>query len=350
MNRRRRAVGLAATVVLILLMLSGWGYTASRPLPAGPKKMLVVHSGETVDEVAAAVANLGLVRSGFLFRWYVTLHGDASSLQAGTYQFAPGLNISQMVAAMVHGEVYLPVVKVTIPEGFTVVQIANRLATAGVCSQQSFLRAEQQDKFTEPFLQQIPNNKEIRYRLEGYLFPDTYMFEKQEPARQVLNTMLQDFALHINSTVMAEIQKSGQTLPQVITIASMVEREAEVPSERPIIASVIDNRLRLKMHLRIDSTIEYIVGYTSIVTYKDLKVPSPYNTYLHRGLPPGPISNPGMASIDAAIHPAHTNFLYYVARYDGTGRHYFATTFAQQLKNEALSQQNYKRMLGTPSK
>lgn len=349
-NRKRWLVGLTVAAAVILLLLFGWGYAASRPPRAGPERLLVVRSGETVDEVAADMSKLGLVRSGFMFRWYVTLHGEASALEAGTYRFAPGLSIRELVSALVQGKVYVPTVKVTIPEGFTVTQIASRLAAAGVCSKQSFLQTEQQGHFTEAFLRLIPNNAQVRYRLEGYLFPDTYMFEKHEPAHQVIDTMLQDFAQHIGGSVMAQIHQSGQTLPQVITIASMVEREAQVSSERPIIASVIDNRLRLHMHLRIDATIEYIVGHTNIVTYQDLKVQSPYNTYLHKGLPPGPISNPGMASIDAAIHPAHTDYLYYVARYDGTGRHYFATTWSQQLKNEALSQQNYKRMVGTGGK
>ncbi|MCL6625664.1 MAG: endolytic transglycosylase MltG [Alicyclobacillus shizuokensis] len=131
-------------------------------------------------------------------------------------------------------------------------------------------------------------------------------------------------------------------MSQVVTEASLIEKEAKVDAERPLIASVINNRLhhRPPMKLQIDATIEYILGHRDVVTVEDTHVDNPYNTYLHPGLPPGPIASPGLASIRAVLHPAHTDYLYYVAKNDGSGEHYFAATYAQQLRNEARSQHN----------
>jgi UPF0755 protein len=348
-GRRRRIVkwvtGVFAVGVIGVLALIGWFYEAYQPPTAkqGQATVLTVQSGQTVTAIGESLAKAGLIRNAFVFRLYVSYHHLGRSFQAGRYQFKVGMSIAQLTQLLAHGKVMSNAVKVTIPEGFTVKQIAERLAANHICTQQSFLSQVQDGQFTEPFLKQIVTNKNVKFRLEGYLFPDTYDIRRGESPHQVVDAMLKDFQRHFNTTVMAQIKASGQTLEAVVTKASLVVEEAKVSSERPIIASVIDNRLKDHMKLEIDATIEYILGHQNIVTYKDLKVQDPYNTYLHAGLPPGPIASPGMASIEAAIHPAHTGYLYYVAKYNGTGEHYFSKTYAQQLHNEQLSAANRKK-------
>lgn len=337
-------LALLAVIIVLIVGAGAWLYILFRPVPVSRENVSFdVRSGDTLDQVAQQLQASGLIRSAWAFRLYAHFSGGGHDLQAGHYLFRKGLSISEILSALEHGSVVSNNVTVTIPEGFTVQQIAERLAADGVCSVSAFLQTEQHDQFTEPFLQQIGKSPQIKYRLEGYLFPDTYDFDRGEPAHDVIDTMLQDFAQHVNDQVMREIQAEGTTLPVVITEASMVEREAKVPSERPIIASVIDNRLKANMPLQIDATIEYILGHQNIVTDRDLQVQDPYNTYLHTGLPPGPIANPGMASIEAVLHPAHTNYYYYVAKNDGSGEHYFAQSYSQQLHNEALSQENLQK-------
>ena len=266
-------------------------------------------------------------------------------IRAGEYALPAGLTIPEILQMFENGETIDTSIPVTFPEGFTADQMAARLQADHICSAKDFLYQVNHGKFNEPFLKQIQVQKGTRYRYEGYLFPDTYDFNKGESAHAVVNEMLQSF--QDNVMPLMKNNKSGLTsLRDIVTVASMVESEAEVKSERPLIASVIYNRLNCKppMKLQIDATVEYALGHhTNIVTYHDLDVNSPYNTYLNYGLPPGPICNPGLASIEAALQPKHTSYLYYVARNDGSGKHYFATTMAQQLQNEQKSQANAQR-------
>lgn len=332
-------------LVLIAAVVLIWLYQQLQPTSKGNDVKFTIQSGESTSEVAANLQKAGLIRNAFLFRAYLSLHHVGHLIQAGEYSMAPGASYSQLLKQMEHGEVPSDIVKVTIPEGFTVQQIAQRLNQMKVCTTASFMSEVQHGHFTEPFLSQLPNDPKIKDRLEGYLFPDTYDFVRGESPHQVIDEMLQDFEKHVTPSVQAQIKSSHLTLPQVITEASMVEKEAKVAFERPIIASVINNRLQHQppMKLQIDATVLYVIGHRNIVTDADLKAQSPYNTYLNYGLPPGPIANPGMASIMAVIHPAKTKYLYYVVKNDGTGEDYFATTYAQQRHNIALSQANLKK-------
>ncbi|MCL6452488.1 MAG: endolytic transglycosylase MltG [Alicyclobacillus sp.] len=337
------AVG--AAVVLAVAVCGVWLYSAYQPPTAAGRGQtrIVVRSGESVAQLAGDLERSGLIRSAFVFQLYVRWKGVGSRLQAGTYAISPGSRVSEIVSQMTHGDVVPETVTVTVPEGFTVIEIADRLQAAGVCSKSAFLEQVQTGHFDEPFVHTLPSNPDIKYRFEGYLFPDTYDFVRQESAHEVVDTMLQDFQRHIDAAGIPEaLQKQGESLPELITIASMVEREAKIQSDRPLIASVIYNRLHLGMKLQIDATIQYILGHVDIVTDKDLQVQDPYNTYLHAGLPPGPIGSPGMASILAALHPAKTDYLYYVAKYDGSGGSYFSATEAQHLLDIQKSQANLR--------
>jgi UPF0755 protein len=331
-----------AVFCAFILVIGAWFLILVQPPKIHGTAAFDVQKGDTLQQVAAILQSKGIIKSAFAFRIYSHFVTQDLQVKAGHYILAKGTSLSEILSELHKGQSSWNTVMVTIPEGFTVKQIAMRLQSDGVCSEQSFLKEEQQGSFDEPFLKDIKPNSKVKYRLEGYLFPDTYDFTAGESPREVIDDMLRNFARHVSPDMTQEMSKKGLSLPQVITEASLIEKEARVDSERKVIASVINNRLSAKppMKLQIDATIEYILGHQNVVTDTDLRVNDPYNTYLHQGLPPGPIANPGFASIDAVVHPAKTNYFYYVVKNNGSGEHYFAHTYAEQLKNEVQSQKN----------
>ncbi|SIS67285.1 endolytic transglycosylase MltG [Alicyclobacillus vulcanalis] len=345
--RRGLWIGLAALALVVVGVLSfgAWFRGALRPVSArAPFVRFEVKPGDTVATVALRLKAMGLVRSATAFRLYGRLHGQRPIL-AGTYAVSADESAAQIYEQMTTGETVPDVVNVTIPPGYDIVDIAARLAQDGVCSEAAFLKAVQANDYHQAFLKQLAGRRDVRYRLEGYLFPDTYQFYRNENPVDVVNEMLNDFAARVLTPENeAAMRKDQLTLNEAITEASLVENEAEVASERPLIASVIDNRMKLGMRLQIDATVDYAIGrHLTVVTDADIMdAKNPYNTYLYNGLPPGPICSPSLASIEAVLHPAHTKYLYYVAKGNGTGEHYFAETYSQQLHNEMLREQNLK--------
>lgn len=338
---------LALLLVLVAVFFVGMNQLANvRIGNAGRTVWVDIQNGFSSQQIGQLLAVKGVIASAFWFRVYLWWSHQGVDLQAGNYPFHTGMSFSEIVKELKSGAVGYNTVMVTIPEGFTVAQIASLLAKDGLCSVPVFVHAVNHDRFPEVFVRQIPANPAIKYHLEGYLFPDTYAFVKGESAHQMIHTMLAQMANILTPARVAEIHNEHLTIQQALTVASMVEREARIPGDRPLIASVIFNRLHHQppMRLRIDATVEYALGFThgftQNLTLSDLQVNSPYNTYLHHGLPPGPIANPGLAAIKAALAPAHTDYLYYVAKNNGSGGSYFATTYAGQLANEARSQKN----------
>jgi UPF0755 protein len=343
---RRPILYAIALVFVVLLLFLMWFYAASRPVPSTSKNVeVVIQSGESARQVASDLEAKGLIRSAFVFQTYLWWSGDARNLEAGRYLVRQGTGIEEIAAILANGRVSQKIETVVIPEGFTVRQIAKRLEDEHVCSAGAFIRAVQLDTYSEPFLGDIRHDRNVKYRLEGYLFPATYEFVQNTPAHQVVDEMLQVFQERFDAELAPLMKEQHISLTDVVTEASLIEKEAKVNAERPIIASVIQNRLtrRPPMKLQIDATIEYIVGYKPVLTDRDLRVNDPYNTYEHVGLPPGPICNPGMASLKAVLQPAKTSYLFYVVKNDKSGEHYFATTFSQQLANERKSQANLFR-------
>lgn len=344
----RRVIFVIAAVVilLVLIMLAAFGalyFIANRPSGVpGQSKWVDVHQGMASVDIADTLASKGLISSPFWFRAYLFLTHQGGDLQAGRYRFSSGMSMVQVIQELKLGAAQFNTVKVTIPEGYTVQQIAAVLAQDKVCSVQSFMYAVHHDHFSYGFIKDIPHNKLVRDPLEGYLFPDTYDFLKGESPTLILQTMLGEMNQVLTPERLQALKKEDMTLSQMMTVASMIEKEAKLNSERPLIASVIYNRLHHHppMRLRIDATVLYAIGYHSTLPPSAFLVNNPYNTYVFYGLPPGPIANPGIHSIMAALHPAKTDYYYYVAKGNGTGASYFATTYAQQLANEALRAQN----------
>lgn len=315
-----------AALGLIVLGCSGltWGYfMSSAASPPGTTKIIVIPENTTGAEIARMLADNGLIRSRLAFSLYVRLTGKDASLQAGTYSLNTGQSLPQIVDMLSTGRTLM--VTFTIPEGFTLAQIADLLERQGLTDQETFYRVVSYTRFSYSFLQGIPPS---RQRLEGFLFPDTYRVPRGASTKHLVDIMLARFQKEIKSlNYETRAAQLGLTVREAVTIASLIEREAKLDRERYLISGVIHNRLARNMPLQIDATVVYAMGRQpnrGVVTYRDLAIDSPYNTYLHPGLPPGPISSPGRTSLLAAVSPAKTPYLYYVARPDGS--HAFART------------------------
>lgn len=283
----------------------------------------------TSRQIAGILHDLGLIRHPLVFQQYTRWKNLDSSLQAGTYQLSTGLSVQSMAGLIVAGSPDLRTF--TIPEGYTIQQVARLLSEAEFVDQDSFLVAVAQA--VTPFPETDTGLTDYR-RLEGYLFPDTYTVGSKINEEELLDLMVGRFALEMDRLdYRSKAAALGMTVHEAVTLASMIEREARVHGERSLIAGVIHNRLRIGMPLQIDATVQYALGeHRPVIYYRDLEVDSPYNTYRINGLPPGPIAAPGSASLMAAVEPETTNYLYYVARPDGS--HAFARTLAEHNANK----------------
>jgi len=277
----------------------------------------------------------GLARSPELAALYARLHNVDQKIKPGRYLFNAGQSLPEIVGTLVSG----PPDKVvfTVPEGYTLSQLANLLAGKGLADKEKISDlANHPDAYDRyAFLKGIPDGQS----LEGYLFPDTYQVGMMTGENEIISMMLDRFAAELKDMGYEQrILEKDLTLHQAVTIASMIEGEAKVNEERAIIASVIYNRLNLGMPLQIDATVKYALGgQRAKIYFKDLEINSPYNTYKIAGLPPGPINSPGRASLMAVVQPASTDYLYYVAKPDGT--HAFSSNLADHNANMKKYQQ-----------
>ncbi|MFC4600094.1 endolytic transglycosylase MltG [Cohnella hongkongensis] len=353
-RRRKPRVVLWSFLIALSLVLSVAGGTlfyiwnGLRPAPAqsAPVKFTVT-SGMRAQKVAELLEEQGLIRNAFLFSTWLKIEGEGSRFQAGEYELTPGMTREEIVAKLNAGDtVAAETMKFTIPEGFTVTQIAERLAERNGIDKNKFLEAASNPELWTGSIwtKGLPLDSDLRYPLEGYLFPETYEMKAGSTEIEIINRMLAELDRKLDQLPedwLSVMEDRGLTVHQLLTIASLVEREVMVDEERPIVAGVIQNRLTKKMPLQIDATIQYLLDkQKERLLEADLKVDSPYNTYLNGGLPPGPIATPSLKSIEAALYPDQTDYLYYVTKKDGTNTHLFAETYAQHQKNIRLSEQN----------
>lgn len=294
--------------------------------------LFTVGQNETVDQVAKNLEDQHLIQSATYFKVKMRLTNADANLKAGRYTLHQGMTVDQIIHALTTSEA-VEVVQVRFQEGWRTEQYAERLQQLGlISSTDEFMNAIKNGNWNYSFLSSRPSTSS----LEGFLFPNTYEFRAGGSVDDIINTLLQTFDQKVPPDLRAKADALGYNFYQVMTVASIVEREAAVPEERPIIASVYYNRLKAGMPLQADPTVQYAVGHTGDwwpdITQNDLNTDSPYNTYLHPGLP-GPICNPSLASIDAALNPAQTDYLYFVAKGDGSGTHAFAKTYAEHQEN-----------------
>jgi len=333
----RRSRILLALVIAVVVLAVGAGGTAlyaraqlEAPAAAhGTAVTIDVPEGETLDGLVDDLQSHDLVRSAFWFRWYARVRGLGSRLRAGRYRLDTGMGASAVVARL-----EMPpdarTVKLVIPEGLTAVQIGERVQSDGLgIAATAYLGEERTGHFSDGFLDGRPAGAP----LEGMLFPDTYQVPIGATSHDVVAQQLQAFMAKA-LPVLAGPPK-GFTAYQVLVVASIVEREARLAADRPMVAGVLYNRLARGMDLQVDASVIYGLGVTDRApTADELKHDTPYNTYLHPGLPPTPISNPGLASLEAAAHPAASAYLFYVS--DGCGHNHYSSTAAE---HDALVQQ-----------
>ena len=296
-----------------------------------------IERGATTREIAANLKELGLIRNTDIYRFLSKFNGYDGSYKAGTYSLSKGLSYDEIMMILTS---YPESVKVTFPEGFTTEQIAARLQANEVCSADEFLKAVQTiDVSSYPF---VPESDGRDYRLDGYLFPDTYEFDVDAEVSTVIYKMLNRFN-EIYKPVYYDIAENlGYSVDDIIKLASIIEKEVRLPSERKTVSGVFHNRLVSSdpdmAYLQSCATVRY--AYKKIynetlegdITEEHEKIQDPYNTYRAKGLPPGPICNPGAAAIEAALNPENHDYLYFVLRKDGSGGHIFSKTYEEHLK------------------
>lgn len=323
--------GLALALVL-LIGLPAWyfGYFS----PMGRTKVFVVEKGENFAQVAHRLQKENIIRSERALRWYLNLAGSRKKLQRGEFEVRENMPVPELVFALTEGK---PIeYKFTVPEGYNVFQIAEQLQQKGLAAEEEFLAAVRSPEL----LAEIPTlSKSAKHprSIEGYIYPDTYLLQKVYTAKEIAHMMLSRFR-EVYHGLEGEIEASAVTRKynmsphDVITLASIVEKETGAASERPLIASVFLNRMDKKMKLQTDPTVIYGVWsekgfFDGDIHKRDLSTYTEYNTYMIPGLPPGPIASPGINAIRAVLHPSESDFLFFVSKNDGT--HIFTKSFGE---------------------
>ena len=321
-----KALLLAA--LLLLPALTGWlvRELAAPAAPTAPATgvFFEVEKGWSASRVIARLKSAGIVHGALALQVACRAYYPGERFKAGEYLFTPPIGAREALFRMFGGRIYLE--PVTVPEGLTGQEIADLLRPGDPDGAAAFRRA-----FLDTGL--IADLDPRARDLEGYLFPNTYNMPRKAPEADLVGAMVAEFREAFDEDRRRRAAELGMTIRDVVTLASLIEEEAALPDERPLVSAVFHNRLKIGMKLDCDPTIVYALKqkglYTGRLLLRDLKFPSPYNTYLHAGLPPGPISNPGLSSLDAALAPAPEGYLYFVAR--GDGSHRFSRTLGEHL-------------------
>jgi UPF0755 protein len=325
----KRPLIIAAVLLLTLAAALALPFVSFLLRPVGPTKVVVVAvpAGVSFAETARRLEEGGVIGDARMFRLLARLRGDARRTQAGEYEFArpvrPGAVLDRLVSGDVRRRLF------TIPEGLAMKEIAQRLEAEGFGPADAFLRVARDPAFIASLDLQAPSS------LEGYLFPETYSLVFGLPPERILAAMVEQFRARLTPDLRAAAAARGLTLHQLVTLASIIQKEAGNNAEMPLISAVFHNRLKQRMPLQADPTVIYgIEAFDGNLTRDHLLQPTAYNTYRIRGLPPGPIASPGLDALKAAIFPADADYLYFVSR--GNGTHVFSRTLAEH--NQAVRQ------------
>jgi UPF0755 protein len=310
------------------------GSRLSTPLDAGgPEFVFEVQPGESVTSVCSRLEELGIVADGSALRDYLIYTGQDTSLQAGSYRLSPAMTAAEIANEMQDSTP--SEIEFVVLAGWRIEEIAEALPTSGLSIPvEEFIRQAHAPRPGYDFLDGSAT-------LEGFLFPGSYVLPRSADVNELLSALVRGFGENLPAELREGIANQGLTVREAVILASIVQREAVRPEEAPLIASVYLNRLRAGMRLGADPTVQYALGFnaaqqtwwTNPLSLEDLKIESPYNTYLISGLPPAPISNPGMEALRAIAEPADSAYLYFSARCDGSGYHAFAHDFQEHLGN-----------------
>lgn len=330
---------LTIVVIMLVVGISGFWYvnSALKPLDADSNKQIEVEIpiGSSITTIANILEDKGIIKNATIFRYYVKFNNE-SGFQAGTYALSPSMTLQQIIKSLKTGKVYQEVKwKLTIPEGLQLVEIAAIIAEKTNQKSEDVFSQLNDPEFIKNLMNKYPAllteeilDENIKYPLEGYLFPATYpMYEDNPTLEEIVDIMLEKTVEVISEYEDAIIERN-LSVHELLTIASLIEEEATAKADRQKIASVFYNRLDAEMPLQTDPTVLYALNkHKDRVLYKDLEVQSPYNTYIHKGLPPGPIANAGKMSIEAALFPADTDYYYFLA--NAEGEVFYSTTLQE---------------------
>ncbi len=323
---QRKKLALASAAVLLTLVVSAalwFGLFLLRPVAPATPQPLLLPAGASFAKVAGILADGGVIASRGKFELLARMRGDATRIKAGTYAFQEPATPGQVLDRLVAGDVMR--LQFTIPEGFTLAEIAARLEAEKFIRASDFLALTRAPAFLRELGVAAPS-------LEGYLFPETYTVVAGSSPRNLIETMVRQFRSRVDAKLVAAANKQGLSLHQLVTLASIIQKEAGTVAEMPLISAVFHNRLQQGIPLQADPTVIYgIEDFDGNLTGGHLATATPYNTYRMRGLPPTPIASPGEQALRAAAQPADVDYLYFVARGDGT--HVFSTTLKEHNRN-----------------
>lgn len=326
---KSKTIPIIIILILIISCFVLFKRVLNKPLKTSEDIVINVQEGDSFYSIINTLSKENKIKNLPLIKLFVKISRKNIDVKPGEYVLQKDLNVNELINTLT-SESSLNIVKFTVPEGYTIDDISEKLEKEGICSKEDFIKAIKE--YELPSFVNI--NSEKRYNLEGYLFPDTYLIKVGETPKEIITKMVARFKEMLNEAI-KEVNTTvkNEDIETVVTIASMIEKEARIDSERPVIASVIVNRLNIDMMLQIDATVIYALGeHVDTVLYSHLETNSPYNTYKNYGLPVGPISNPGLESIKAAFKPEQTDYLFYVLQNDKT--HYFTNNYEDFIKKQ----------------
>lgn len=314
-------------LIIVIALTSMFISTINKPLKISDSQVVDVKEGDSFYSIINSLSNENKIKSPFIIKIYAKLTGLDLEVVPGSHTLDKGMSVKD-IAKTLKDTNNANEITLTIPEGFNIEDIAARVEEKGICSKDEFLNAVK----SYPLPSYVKDNSDKRYNLEGFLFPDTYNFEIGVEPQYIIKTMIKRFE-EVWNEITQGLDIKEDNIENIINVASIIEKEARVDEDRPLIASVIYNRLKQNMPLQIDATVIYAHGYyIENVRNRHLAIESKYNTYLYKGLPVGPICNPGAPSIKAALHPSDTNYLFYLLASDD--EHYFTDNYDDFLKKK----------------
>ena len=331
MKNNKKIVNVTTIIVIMIIIITIWQCfkIVDTPLKIKDEEIIEVAEGDSFYGVLNKLSEEDKIKNEFLVKLYLKIRGIKPEVLAGTYKLDKSMTLDEIITLLSNdssiGKIYI-----TIPEGYTIDDIATELEENNICSSEDFINSVK--NYDLPAY--VSNNPNKRYNLEGFLFPDTYSFNENENADFVVKTMINRFEEVWQELVQSlNLSIADDEIEKIVNVASIIEKEAVVDSERSLISSVIYNRIEIGMPLQIDATVIYSYGYHIEKMYeKHLEIDSPYNTYMYYGLPIGPISNPGRASLMAALKPEKTDYLYYLLESEYT--HYFTDNYDDFLRRK----------------
>lgn len=325
---KKKLLTIMAGILILAAIVLGVAINANnnKNLATGENIIITVEPGMTNADIATLLQNKKMINSPVFFRLQSKFARMERSLQAGEYEIVSGMSNWEIIDLFSKGQVRHKTL--TIPEGYTIEQIAKKIEESGLGSAEEFKKAA---KDYAPYSYMETSNNNVIFKAEGFAYPSTYYLSPGSAEKEILAIMVKEFDTQLTEDIRQKAKDKNMSIRDLVNLASLVEKEAVFPEERPLIAGVFLKRLQIQMPLQSDTTIQYILGVQKKeISIADTKIDSPYNTYLYAELPPGPIASPSISTINAVLDPKPTNYLYFVA--DLEGHHHFTETYQDHLK------------------